>query len=160
MQDPFCRYVVGIPFYYRRYTKGLPFLSIIVYKRVRVETSSRGEASPYKMFWVLTPPPGSMAWDCAILSHEIPTWIHYPLSTIHPQPMQEKWFIKKLQSIRTSLTDSMTRIIITVVDRSQTCHSQRLDIFNIHYLGNAVFNAIQGLSSEGFILDAIVSSLL
>ena len=36
----------GVPFFNRRYTKGVPFLSKMVYKRVRV--GHRGGASPYK----------------------------------------------------------------------------------------------------------------
>ena len=55
----------GVPFFNGRYRKGVPFLSKMVYKRVRV--GPWGRASPYKT--LLSGPPGGGGQ--ALLEHSL-----------------------------------------------------------------------------------------
>ena len=69
-------YKKGVPFVNKRYTKGVPSLLKMVYKRVRGWTSPGVEPLRGKLFWVPppTPPPDSQlaharsmsAWHCRV----------------------------------------------------------------------------------------------
>ena len=56
----------GVPFFNGRYMKGVPFLSKMVYKRVRGWTS--GGASPFKT--LLSSPPGRQVLSITNLGHQ------------------------------------------------------------------------------------------